>query len=705
MRKLIREWMKMSNEKLTVERKTSAAFIVDSKYITDRVAVVETNAAAEPWFADPTGQTDSTEAIQKAIDFCADTLGGGAVYLPAGRYRVEGSITVKNATTLLGDYVDPDKVTGTDYGTMLLVYSDKRFADAVPAVKLCGHAAVDGITFYYPEQNVDNPIDYYYTFASPTEGFRTIRNVTLLNSYCGITSPLVGATGLNTIDNVKGTVLKEGLYVYNDADISYYRNMHFTPDYWAQMDGSFSPPSCDAVREAMKAIESIGIRVQNTDRDCFRNVVLDGFRYGFYSEKPCRSAWNGSLYNVTVNNAEYGVYAEGVCGAYGTNIAESKISGSKYALCNRSENHSDVKALNLYNVELEGECEGSIINLTGEKMACDDYSRITPLPSNGTLYNAVRDYGADNTSETDSTAAIQKALDEAGEKGGGTVYLPAGKYLLEGTLTVHAGTLLQGSCHYANGHTTMGTILFAYSKEKELITVEGQSAGISGISVVYPDNCVTDTEYTKHPDKNIPYTIRCVGKNTYVKNVSLSCTSNGILFEDSDDFIIDRIFMTVWHNGVKIVNSNRGYIYGIHTNVGLTGYYTTDSRCSHWIKGGKHFGEHLLPRAYVMIDHTICHTLTLFRFENSKDIQLIENFHYGALNYALLDASSLYFENAEGSRILKGGVLFGLTGSSEVRGVNLIGYGHCPPFNIEEGSRITIGNVDIACKPNYNYGI
>lgn len=54
MRKLIWEWMKMSNEKSTVERKTSAAFIVDSKYITDRVAVVETNAAAEPWFADPT---------------------------------------------------------------------------------------------------------------------------------------------------------------------------------------------------------------------------------------------------------------------------------------------------------------------------------------------------------------------------------------------------------------------------------------------------------------------------------------------------------------------------------------------------------------------------------------------------------------------------------------------------------------------------
>lgn len=40
-----------------------------------------------PYHADPTGQTDATAAIQKALDDAAD-VGGGVVYLPAGTYRL-----------------------------------------------------------------------------------------------------------------------------------------------------------------------------------------------------------------------------------------------------------------------------------------------------------------------------------------------------------------------------------------------------------------------------------------------------------------------------------------------------------------------------------------------------------------------------------------------------------------------------------------
>jgi len=40
----------------------------------------------------------------------------------------------------------------------------------------------------------------------------------------------------------------------------------------------------------------------------------------------------------------------------------------------------------------------------------------------------VTTYGADPTGVADSTAAIQKAIDEAGERGGGVVFLPAGTY-------------------------------------------------------------------------------------------------------------------------------------------------------------------------------------------------------------------------------------------------------------------------------------
>lgn len=52
-------------------------------------------------------------------------------------------------------------------------------------------------------------------------------------------------------------------------------------------------------------------------------------------------------------------------------------------------------------------------------------------------------YGADNTGSKDSTAAIQLALYDCKSMGGGTVYLPAGRYL------VTSGLVIPGLCHPA----------------------------------------------------------------------------------------------------------------------------------------------------------------------------------------------------------------------------------------------------------------
>ena len=52
-----------------------------------------------------------------------------------------------------------------------------------------------------------------------------------------------------------------------------------------------------------------------------------------------------------------------------------------------------------------------------------------PIPEpNGNILNAVSQYGADPSGKSDSTAAIQKALDAAGKAGGGVVLLPTGTF-------------------------------------------------------------------------------------------------------------------------------------------------------------------------------------------------------------------------------------------------------------------------------------
>jgi hypothetical protein len=53
--------------------------------------------------------------------------------------------------------------------------------------------------------------------------------------------------------------------------------------------------------------------------------------------------------------------------------------------------------------------------------------------------------GADTSGQTDATAALQKAIDDAAAKGGGVVRIPAGLYRCDGTLLVRTpGTILRG---------------------------------------------------------------------------------------------------------------------------------------------------------------------------------------------------------------------------------------------------------------------
>src|SRR2546428_667268 len=65
----------------------------------------------------------------------------------------------------------------------------------------------------------------------------------------------------------------------------------------------------------------------------------------------------------------------------------------------------------------------------------------------------VRNSGAVGDGKTDDTAAFQKALDVAGQAGGGTVHAPRGSYLFAGHLNVPAGVTLEGVWNSVPAHT------------------------------------------------------------------------------------------------------------------------------------------------------------------------------------------------------------------------------------------------------------
>jgi hypothetical protein len=95
------------------------------------------------------GTADNTSAIQNALNK-AGAEGGGIVFLPAGKYKVTGNLTVPSGVELKGasDLASVPK----GQGSILEVYAGKNQPDGTPFLKLSAKSGIRGITFNYPEQ-------------------------------------------------------------------------------------------------------------------------------------------------------------------------------------------------------------------------------------------------------------------------------------------------------------------------------------------------------------------------------------------------------------------------------------------------------------------------------------------------------------------------------------------------------------------------
>ena len=60
------------------------------------------------WGGDNTGGRDNTDVLQSIINKLGN-LGGGTVYLPSGKYKITGNITLRKGVTIRGDWQKPEK--------------------------------------------------------------------------------------------------------------------------------------------------------------------------------------------------------------------------------------------------------------------------------------------------------------------------------------------------------------------------------------------------------------------------------------------------------------------------------------------------------------------------------------------------------------------------------------------------------------------
>jgi len=140
------------------------------------------------------------------------------------------------------------------------------------------------------------------------------------------------------------------------------------------------------------------------------------------------------------------------------------------------------------------------------------------------IFNVLR-FGAKADGKTDNTAAIQRAIDKAQERGG-IVYLPPGRYLVGGSLQVKPGVTLKGAQEAPSSITPLiGTVILATggrdNEAAPALFEMGQASTVTGLTVWYPEQKPTDI----HP---YPWTFHLVGFDTTVENVTLINSYNGI---------------------------------------------------------------------------------------------------------------------------------------------------------------------------------
>ncbi|MDF2540499.1 MAG: hypothetical protein K0S47_217 [Herbinix sp.] len=199
------------------------------------------------------------------------------------------------------------------------------------------------------------------------------------------------------------------------------------------------------------------------------------------------------------------------------------------------------------------------------------------VPASFTLFVATDEpYGAKNDGTiTDNTTAIQKALDDA-SKEGGIVFLPPGKYRVDGSLTIPSGVELRGAMENSSVPHGEGSILEVYGGENnpdaDPFLIMEERSGLRGITIDYPNQKYTGTKEVE-PDYQpvpYPYTIQGRGSDIYIINVGLRAAYQGIDLSTyrCDNHYVDYVTGHVFNTGVTVGgNCNNGKISNLQFNV------------------------------------------------------------------------------------------------------------------------------------------
>ncbi|NLN76262.1 MAG: hypothetical protein GX139_08115 [Armatimonadetes bacterium] len=238
------------------------------------------------------GSADDSVAIQKALDYAGENI-GGVVQLEAGKYRIDKPLNVPEGVTLAGVWEAPHHAQ-LSKGTVFNVYAGKDDENGPPCIMLNPSSAVKGITFFYPEQRIPGTLPYPWTIQG--QGMHgSVIDCTFVNPYKAIDFGQY-KNELHYIRNCFGCPLKIGVHIDKCTDIGRIENVHFNPHYWARAGSENIPKWDDLIKYIGENL--VAFQFKRTDWEYVHNTFVFGAKTGYHFTADKDGSVNGNFLGI-----------------------------------------------------------------------------------------------------------------------------------------------------------------------------------------------------------------------------------------------------------------------------------------------------------------------------------------------------------------------------------------------------------------------